>query len=358
MSGAGRSRRRSCPTSAVAECRHLCLRLVPVAVVAERQPRDPAGAHQTGTSRVRGREQVGFTLIVPAGSKPAGGWPVAVFGPGITRSKYDLFLAADENASRGIATASIDPAGHAYGPRSDAAVDSLDHRPRALLGLRPWHGCGQRRRDHRPGGRAGGRLARSLAPASGCATACVRRRWTTWPSCERSAAAWTWTATAVHGSAAGSRELLRAEPRGHLRDDADGNRPARARRTAQRPGRPDPRYRSPGARLPRTWWPPSSRTARRPCSTVAAKGSPRARRGTWSRRSRAPRAAPCRSRTWAPPATGSTAQVAPTPSPRCCVCGPRPAFPPSGWPTRSPSATRRCPIPPAPRCCAPESCST
>ena len=86
-------------------------------------------------SRVRGREQVGFTLIVPAGSKPAGGWPVAVFGPGITRSKYDLFLAADENASRGIATASIDPAGHAFGPRSDAAVDSLTTGPVRFSGF-------------------------------------------------------------------------------------------------------------------------------------------------------------------------------------------------------------------------------
>ena len=72
--------------------------------------------------RVTGAEDVGFTLIVPAGAKPAGGWPVAIFGPGITRSKYDLFLAADENASRGLATMAIDPVGHAFGPRSRAAV--------------------------------------------------------------------------------------------------------------------------------------------------------------------------------------------------------------------------------------------
>lgn len=86
-------------------------------------------------SKVRGREEVGFTLIVPSGAKPAGGWPVAVFGPGITRSKYDLFLAADENASRGIATASIDPAGHAFGPRSEAAVDSLTAGPVRFSGF-------------------------------------------------------------------------------------------------------------------------------------------------------------------------------------------------------------------------------
>ena len=77
---------------------------------------------RTGAPRVTGFEEVGFTLILPSGSKPADGWPVAIFGPGITRSKYDLFLAADENAARGIATMAIDPVGHAFGPRSEASV--------------------------------------------------------------------------------------------------------------------------------------------------------------------------------------------------------------------------------------------
>ena len=86
---------------------------------------------RTGTPRVRGVEEVGFTLIVPAGTKPPGGWPVAIFGPGITRSKYDLFLAADENAARGIATFATDPVGHAFGPRSEAAVD-LTGPPRTV----------------------------------------------------------------------------------------------------------------------------------------------------------------------------------------------------------------------------------
>ncbi len=61
-------------------------------------------------------------MIVPAGPAPQGGWPVAIFGPGITRSKYDLFLAADVNASRGIATVSFDPVGHAYGPKGKFGV--------------------------------------------------------------------------------------------------------------------------------------------------------------------------------------------------------------------------------------------
>ena len=69
-----------------------------------------------------GKQRVGFTLIVPHGVAPVGGWPVAVFGPGFTRSKYDLFLAADLNAARGIATMATDPAGHAYGPHSVVTV--------------------------------------------------------------------------------------------------------------------------------------------------------------------------------------------------------------------------------------------
>jgi len=70
----------------------------------------------------RRAERVGFALILPAGPKPAGGYPVAVFGPGITRSKYDVFLAADENAARGIATIAVDPVGHAFGPRGELEV--------------------------------------------------------------------------------------------------------------------------------------------------------------------------------------------------------------------------------------------
>ena len=47
---------------------------------------------------------------------------LAIFGPGFTRSKYDLFLAADLNAARGIATIATDPAGHSYGPASVTRV--------------------------------------------------------------------------------------------------------------------------------------------------------------------------------------------------------------------------------------------
>jgi hypothetical protein len=73
------------------------------------------------TPRPTGATIVGFALIVPAGAAPAGGWPVAIFGHGFGRSKLDVFLAAQGNAARGIATIAIDAVGHGGGPNS--AVD-------------------------------------------------------------------------------------------------------------------------------------------------------------------------------------------------------------------------------------------
>ncbi len=95
----------------------------------------PQAPTKTGRPKVHGAATVGFALIVPGGAKPADGWPVAVFGPGITRSKYDLFLASDENASRGIATIAIDPVGHAYGPRSQTEVDTAAGGPVRFSGF-------------------------------------------------------------------------------------------------------------------------------------------------------------------------------------------------------------------------------
>jgi hypothetical protein len=85
--------------------------------------RIPQTPTATGAPAVTGYEEVGLVVILPVGTPPAGGWPTAVFGPGFTRSKYDVLLAADENLRRGIATIAIDPVAHAYGPESQAGVD-------------------------------------------------------------------------------------------------------------------------------------------------------------------------------------------------------------------------------------------
>jgi hypothetical protein len=69
-------------------------------------------------------ERIGFALIVPSGAPPAGGWPVAIFGHGFGSSKYALFLAADQNAARGVATIAIDAVGDGGGPNSALDVST------------------------------------------------------------------------------------------------------------------------------------------------------------------------------------------------------------------------------------------
>src|SRR5438874_2900739 len=64
-------------------------------------------------------------MLVPAGTPPAGGWPVAVYGPGFTRSDLDLYVTADHLAALGIATISIDPLGHGFGRRSTITVNHV-----------------------------------------------------------------------------------------------------------------------------------------------------------------------------------------------------------------------------------------
>jgi hypothetical protein len=67
--------------------------------------------------------RLGFAMLVPDGTPPAGGWPVAVYGPGFTRSYFDLYVTADHNAGLGIATIAIDPLGHGFGPRSSITIN-------------------------------------------------------------------------------------------------------------------------------------------------------------------------------------------------------------------------------------------
>src|SRR5205085_3226302 len=46
----------------------------------------PAVGTLTGSPTPQGTNQVQFTLFVPGGIEPAGGWPVAIFGHGFTYS--------------------------------------------------------------------------------------------------------------------------------------------------------------------------------------------------------------------------------------------------------------------------------
>ena len=71
-----------------------------------------------------GADRLGAIVITPNPAQYPPPWPAAIYGPGFTRSKYDIFVSADNNASMGILTVATDPAGHAYGPQSKVTVTS------------------------------------------------------------------------------------------------------------------------------------------------------------------------------------------------------------------------------------------
>ena len=74
------------------------------------------------TARPFGADRLGVIAITPNPALHPPPWPAAVYGPGFTRSKYDIFVTADYNAARGILTVATDPAGHGYGRRSTTTV--------------------------------------------------------------------------------------------------------------------------------------------------------------------------------------------------------------------------------------------
>lgn len=80
-----------------------------------------------GTPRPQGSQDLVFQLFEPAGPKPAGGWPVVIFGHGFTDSIYGApWTVASVFASRGLATLSINVLGHAGGPQGSLQVSTSD----------------------------------------------------------------------------------------------------------------------------------------------------------------------------------------------------------------------------------------
>ena len=64
-----------------------------------------------------------FELFVPSGPKPAGGWPVAIFGHGFTDSMFGApWTVASVFASQGIATIAINVVGHGGGSQGTLNV--------------------------------------------------------------------------------------------------------------------------------------------------------------------------------------------------------------------------------------------
>ncbi|MBL8389099.1 MAG: Ig-like domain-containing protein [Hydrogenophaga sp.] len=83
----------------------------------------PATPTLHGRPSPQGSQNLVFQLFLPSGEKPAGGWPVAIFGHGFTDSMYGApWTVASVFASRGIATLSINVVGHAGGAAGTLAI--------------------------------------------------------------------------------------------------------------------------------------------------------------------------------------------------------------------------------------------
>ena len=76
----------------------------------------PATGTLTGVPAVQSTNSLVFELFLPSGPRPAGGWPVAIFGHGFTDSMYGApWTVASVFASKGIATIAINVVGHGGG---------------------------------------------------------------------------------------------------------------------------------------------------------------------------------------------------------------------------------------------------
>ena len=78
----------------------------------------------SGVPMVQGMSTVFFNLFLPAGPKPAGGWPVALFGHGFGGSKNTALGLIGTLAEQGIATLAINVVGHGGGPLGTLSVNT------------------------------------------------------------------------------------------------------------------------------------------------------------------------------------------------------------------------------------------
>ena len=85
----------------------------------------PAVGSLWGQPRAQGSQELVFQLFVPSGTKPEGGWPVAIFGHGFTDSMFGApWTVASVFASHGLATLAINVVGHAGGAMGSINVNS------------------------------------------------------------------------------------------------------------------------------------------------------------------------------------------------------------------------------------------
>jgi hypothetical protein len=78
---------------------------------------------RSGTPAAHGSNTIHFNLVLPSGTRPAAGWPVAIFGHGFTDSRFGApFAVAASMAEHGIATLAINVVGHGGGPLGTIVV--------------------------------------------------------------------------------------------------------------------------------------------------------------------------------------------------------------------------------------------
>ena len=83
----------------------------------------PAVPTRTGVPAVQNTQDIYFNLFIPAGPRPANGWPVAVFGHGIGDNKNNSPVAvASTLAHNGIASIAINAVGHGFGAAGTLTV--------------------------------------------------------------------------------------------------------------------------------------------------------------------------------------------------------------------------------------------
>lgn len=87
----------------------------------------PATPSLLGEPRAFGSHELVFEVFLPAGPMPAGGWPVVLFGHGLTDSMYGSpWAVAASFAEQGLATLAINAVGHGGGEQSQLRVRLAD----------------------------------------------------------------------------------------------------------------------------------------------------------------------------------------------------------------------------------------
>jgi hypothetical protein len=94
----------------------------------------PSSGTRTGRPEPQRLDTLYFNLVLPRGTAPATGWPVAIFGHGFGDNKNNSpFVVAASMAAQGIATIAINVVGHGGGARGTLTVNRADGLPPVVL---------------------------------------------------------------------------------------------------------------------------------------------------------------------------------------------------------------------------------